>query len=229
MKNKKIVLDINTEIDKTLYDILKRNIIEGYLIPGDRISEDFIKSIYPSSRTMIRETLIKLSKENLVEIVPQKGTYISKINLKNIKDYLFLRKVAEEKVYKLISEEFIEKKFIELKFNLEIQRGLLAIKGNYLKILEMDNEFHRLIFDNANKKNVWDMLKIFQIEYDRLRILSLKEGITQETMLHHHEDILKNLEKKNVRSFSKLLENHIGNFENLYGKIIEKYPNYFID
>ena len=65
----------------TVYDILQRNIMNLTLIPGTPMSEKDISEKMSVSRTPVREAFIRLSKEALVSIIPQKGSFVSRISL----------------------------------------------------------------------------------------------------------------------------------------------------
>ena len=62
------------------YRIIKDSIMSLELKPGQSISEVELAEALSLSRTPIREVLTKLREEHLVEVIPQVGTYISKIN-----------------------------------------------------------------------------------------------------------------------------------------------------
>lgn len=219
----------DTTITQKIYLTIKRNIIEGYLLPGSPISEIKIRERFQVSRTVSRETLIKLSKENLVTIIPQKGTYVSKINLKEIYNYLFLRKTIEEKVLNLainsINSFFLKK----LEVNLKKQEQLLKSNDSSFELIKCDNKFHELIYKSVDKESIWKMLEPYQIQYDRLRILALKGNLTQDKMYNHHIEIFNLISKKIIGSTSEILKLHIGDSRNLYHNIIKNNLTYFID
>lgn len=229
MKIKKKTQLPNEKTNVFLYNSMKESILEGWLYPGQPISEEFVKNYFSISRTVVRETFIKLSKENLISVIPQKGTYVTLIDLKQIKDFLFLRMISEKEIYKLALENFDLEKIPELESNLEFQKGLLKINQDSPRLIKLDNDFHQIIFDGCDKSAVWNMLEPYQLQYDRLRILSLKEGLTQNKMLDQHIKLYEALKDKNLSVIKTILSNHLDNLEDLYGEIILKYPNYFIN
>lgn len=68
-----------------LYRNLRKNIIYNRLKPGDFISEKNIAEVFAVSRTPIREAIGILVGEELLEVYPQRGTYVSKINMKRVR------------------------------------------------------------------------------------------------------------------------------------------------
>lgn len=93
--------------------VLQYNIINLELVPGSTVSENELSAILNLSRTPVREALIELSKVGLVEIQPQRGSYIAKIDYELIEESRFMRLVLENAVLKLacesISQEYMDK------------------------------------------------------------------------------------------------------------------------
>ena len=80
--------------------VLLFNIINLELIPGSSVSENELSAELSVSRTPVREALIELSRMNLVEIQPQRGSYISKIDYNSVEESRFVRVVVENAVVK---------------------------------------------------------------------------------------------------------------------------------
>ena len=78
-----------------LHRILRAAIIRGDLVPGQAISEIEISKKFSVSRQPVREAFIKLGEERLIEVLPQRGTYIRKISVKEVLDARHLREVIE--------------------------------------------------------------------------------------------------------------------------------------
>lgn len=229
MKLFKSIQSKDITVAQKTYLTVKRNIIEGSLLPGDMLSEIKIREMFEISRTVSREVLIKLSKENLVTIIPQKGTYVSKINLKEVYNYLFLRKTVENKVLNL-SIESIDQIFLDkLLENLRQQEYLLKRDDNSFELIKCDNNFHKIIYESVDKEYVWKMLEPYQIQYDRLRIIALKGNLTQNKMYNHHIEIYNMISKKIKSSTIEILRLHLGDSRNLYNSLIKNNLNYFIE
>jgi GntR family transcriptional regulator, rspAB operon transcriptional repressor len=75
--------------------LLRREIIVGQLAPRAMLSEQELSQRFGVSRTPIREALIKLAEENLVEIYPQYGSFVAPIKLQDVFDSQFVRESLE--------------------------------------------------------------------------------------------------------------------------------------
>ena len=90
------------------YRVIKEGIMYLELQPGQAISEIELAEALNLSRTPIREVMAKLREENLVEVLPQVGTYVSKINSQLVEEASFMRFTLEKEVLKLACESFAE-------------------------------------------------------------------------------------------------------------------------
>lgn len=219
---------VNENTNIMALNTIKRNIIEAEILPGEVIKEENIKNLLGISRTLCRETIIKLEKENLVKVIPQKGTYVTTINLKKIEDFLFLRRIAEENIFDLALKNTNQNLLNKLYLNINQQKSLMEIDNSSFYLINLDNEFHKIIFEECNFIYIWEMLQTFQTQYDRLRILGLKNGFTKNKMLEHHFKIYDSFIEKNQDEIKKILLSHLGEVRDLYREIIQKFPDYFV-
>lgn len=87
--------------------VLLYNITALELPPGSSVSENEVSSVMNISRTPVREALIELSRMDLVDILPKRGSFISKIDYGLIEESRFMRLVLETAIVKLACEQGI--------------------------------------------------------------------------------------------------------------------------
>ena len=75
--------------------ILREEIIGLRLQPGEAIPEKALCQRFGISRTPVREACLRLSFDNLVEVFPQRGTFVSKIRLQDVREDHFIREALE--------------------------------------------------------------------------------------------------------------------------------------
>src|SRR5262245_50883894 len=78
-----------------IHAILRGQIIAGRLAPRAMLSEQEIAADFGISRTPVREAMIKLAEEGLVEIFPQYGSFVAPIKLREVFDSQFAREALE--------------------------------------------------------------------------------------------------------------------------------------
>lgn len=201
--------------------ILKKKIISFELKPDDKISEHYLTNLFNISRPSIREALITLEKENLIHIRPQQGTYVTRIDIAWIKNFLFMRNAIEKAIIQEACVNFPEKYLCELQVNVYHQRQIKHFTPKLF--LELDDNFHRIIYRAVNKEDIWESLISLSIPYDRLTyLLLLNEPQFYDTFVQHHVDTLYFLENKEVTQNS----DHVGSTFPLFLDIINKYPQY---
>ena len=94
------------------YRVLKENIMNLTLSPGQILNETELVDILGISRTPIREAVFKLKDEALINVYPQKASIVSPIDLNRVEEAFFLRKIVEIEVLKLCCESY-EAKFLK--------------------------------------------------------------------------------------------------------------------
>lgn len=206
--------------------VLLYNIINLELPPGSAVSENELSAALSLSRTPVREALIELSRINLVEILPQKGSYISKIDYELVEESRFMRLVMENAVLKLACKGIDQKYLDALERNLEEQRKYLD-RDNAEEFMELDNEFHRLIFESVNKMWSYRIINDQMVHFNRLRALSLK-SIKNKYSLKDHEDILYAIRRKDPEMAEMLMTRHLTRHLMEKSELLELYPDYFI-
>lgn len=199
------------------------------LYPGQAISEIELAESLQISRTPIREVMAKLKEENLVEVIPQVGTYVSKIKLQLIEEAAFMRYTLEKEILKLSCESFSEDGLYELKRNVRKQEELLGKKGLERSFHQLDTNFHAIIFHENRKEHVWAAIIRLSTHYNRIRLLSEMEHSFDEAILQH-KNILNIIENKEVDRVEEVISQHIiqpkKNWEDLF-ETESPYLHYF--
>lgn len=206
--------------------VLLHNIITLELVPGSSVSENELSLALNLSRTPVREALIELSKMGLVDIQPQRGSYITKIDYELIEESRFMRLVLENAVLNLvcgdISPEFINRLDDNLK---EETRCLKA--GDYTRLFELDTDFHRLLFLSVGKGRTYDTIHSQMVHFDRLRALSLK-SLKPDKLVEDHENILYAINRHDGELAEMLMTRHLTRHRVEKSGLIKRYPDYFV-
>ncbi|MDD3903445.1 MAG: GntR family transcriptional regulator [Sphaerochaeta sp.] len=206
--------------------ILKDNIISLDLAPGSMVSENEISSQLGLSRTPIREALIELSRANIVEIYPQKGSRILLIDYALVEESRFLRLVLESAVVKVICEREGTLDISLLEENLKLQEFYLE-NPNPDKLLELDNQFHCELFNLANKMQCYHwMMDGMTVHFDRVRSMSLNT-IKDIKIVNDHKALIAAISERNSQEAVSLMEKHLSRYKIDEQAIREKYPQYF--
>ncbi len=191
------------------YRVIKEGIMSLKLKPGQAISEVELAEALQISRTPIREVMGKLREEHLVEVLPQVGSYISKINPQLIEEAAFMRYTLEKEIMKMACQSFPEEKLRELKRNIALQEEIIEQKEtDELAFHKLDTKFHSIIFQGNKKEHVWDAITRLSTHYNRIRVLSEIEN-SFYTAFMEHKNIIKVIEEKDIEHVEEVVHTHI--------------------
>lgn len=207
------------------YRVLKNNIIMLELEPGSLVSENALSAELGLSRTPVREALIELSKTQIVEIYPQKGSHISKIDYNLVEEARFLRLVLEKAVVELACEISKPEALHELEENLKLQEFYLH-NVSPDKLLELDNEFHKGLFLLVNKLQTYRLMDSMMAHFDRLRTVSIK-SVRDIKIVEDHQDILAAIHKHDKEQAADIIGKHLSRYKIEEKELREHYPQYF--
>lgn len=210
-----------------LYDILKEKILRLELEPGTKISEKEIAEQLHISRTPVREAFLKLAQEELLDIIPQSGTIVSRINLSHVEEGRFIREIVEKEVAALACTKFRQDHLFELEKNITMQE-LCAEKGNFLELFELDEKFHRLIYDGCGMLRSWKMIQSLNSHFNRLRVLRLSSDLDWDIIISHHKQIYRLIANREAEKVRQVMEEHLRLVEIEKDVLKRQYPHYFV-
>ena len=162
-------------IRENVYRIIRENITSLQLAPGTTVSTQELAAKLQVSRTPVREAFIRLQKEDLVEITPQKGTMVSHIDLTRAEKERFIRESLETAILPLFLQNCTEPDLKELELLIEKQKACFAgLKP--LEFIALDNQFHQRFFELAGQDLSWDVVASTNPHYNRLRVLTVQSA-----------------------------------------------------
>lgn len=222
-------MDENKYNGNMIYNILKKNIINLDLKPGESIKETDISKKLNVSRTPVREAFIKLTTENLVKVAPKKGSYVSLLSTSQILEGFFLRLNMEKAILLSACDFFPSEHLIRLKENLNIQKILLETNTDYINFHKFDNLFHSIIYDGCGMKGIWMLIEQHCSHYHRLRILwdSSIEPTNLKKTIDGHEKFIQIIEFSKKNLIESTVNQHIKTLVDTLDELKLNYPDYF--
>ena len=205
--------------------VLKENIVMLELEPGSRISENELAAELGISRTPVREALIELSKSKIVEIYPQKGSYVSLIDWEMVEEAQFMRITLEKAVICLACQDIEEENLQILEKNVKLQQFYLN-NNEPGELLDLDNQFHKELFRMINKPHIYKLMSNMMLHFDRLRTLRTKT-VDQQYVIDDHMEILDAIRRKDAKRGRIAMERHLTRHEIDEAVVKEKYQQFF--
>lgn len=204
---------------------IKDNIIRLELAPGSLVSENELAAEMGLSRTPVREALIELAKVKIIEIAPQKRSMVAYIDYELVEEARFMRNVLECAVVELACQCAREEALLSLEKNVTLQRFYLE-NSNYGGIMELDDQFHKTLFQIAQKLQVYEMIQHISIHFDRVRSMALS-SVKDIKIVEDHAQLLQALRDQDGARARALMEKHLNRYKFDEAAIRETYPQYF--
>ncbi len=183
--------------------------------PGEVISEAEIALAYGVSRTPVREAMLKLSDEGLVEIFPQSGIFVARIPLSALPEAIIVRKALEATTARFAAGLATVSQILSLHAILQRQREADAA-GDRDAFHQADEHFHASIADVAGYPGIWTLIQQVKIHVDRFRQLTLPQKGRMTQVIAEHEVILAAIEAHDPTSAGAAMDKHL---ERLLGDI----------
>ncbi|MFN3824574.1 MAG: GntR family transcriptional regulator [Pseudorhodobacter sp.] len=203
--------------------LLRDSILTGELKPGMRLSEQEIANAMGISRQPVREAFIRLAGEGLLEVWPQRGTFVSKISAEEVLDARFVREAVEADLVRLATERKDDALLAALNDNLEQQNSALTDAARFMRL---DEIFHRTIAEAAGKGRAWDHLQKLKSQLDRVRFLATQDFPVQ-ILITQHTRIVEAIATGNPDLAEAALRAHLCQMLEDLPRINVAYPDYF--
>lgn len=155
-----------------VYRELHAAIVSMQLKPGTPLNEKALAERFGTSRTPIREALIRLVEDGLVNIYPQSGTFVAPIPTSLIPEAVVIRQALEGATVEKAAQRATAEDVARLDDILARQR-FLAEREDLSAFHEADEAFHEAIADIAGCPGIWSYLKPAKVQIDRARRMSL--------------------------------------------------------
>jgi len=186
-------INLRQPIAGQIYERLRRAIITLSMLPSEALSEKELSLQLGVSRTPVREALIRLADEGLIDILPQRGSFVAPIRLRDVEEAQFIRESLEVAVSKRLAEGCSKRFLTEIKSNLYDQEK--AVNGEALDLfLELDEAFHRSFCEEAGLSKSWRVIQAVKLQMDRVRYLSLPDLGHLRVLLMQHRSIVDAIE-----------------------------------
>lgn len=217
---------MKTTTDK-IYHKLSLEILNLTLKPGTKIQEKKLQEELEIGRTPLREALVILKNDGLIKTIPQSGTYVTYIDLKNALAARFMRQAIEQKIIgkaatmpdkKLFSpaQKIIDKQFEAAK------------NHNMLDFFNYDNQFHRFFYTVTGNQQILDWMIPICFQLHRFRYLRVHdEHLDWKKLINGHQEILNAILHSNVYLADARIFNHLHLMLEEADQVMQDFPDYF--
>jgi DNA-binding GntR family transcriptional regulator len=207
--------------------LAREAIVSLWLKPGQAVSEKEIASQLGVSRTPVREALMRLSDEGLIEVFRQSGTFVSPIKLHDVYEGQLVREALEIAVVRRATRKF-DRRF-ESRFQALLARQRECAKWNdYDGFHALDEEFHRTISECSGTPRVWRIIISAKAQLDRVRRLGIRAPGQFQQILQQHESIVAGMKSGDEALAASALQEHLNAVFTSIRLLLDENSAYFL-
>lgn len=222
------LLDRRLPAADQIYGHLREEIITCRLAPNEALSENRICGMFGVSRSPVRIALTRLAEDGLIDIFPQRGSFVAPIRMKQVKESQFARTALEMALVREAAPKWTAVHAAEAHANLGDQKRHAAegdAWGFYL-----DNEaFHRLIARAADLEGVWKTVQGVKMLWDRIGHLANRVPGHREDIIAEHEAIISALDARSSSQAARAMKLHLRSVYNAIARLRPQHEDYFTD
>lgn len=193
-----------------VFNRLREDILSGKYKENDELREMTIGAELGVSRTPVREALRQLEFEGLVSIIPNKGAYVIGISKKDLKDIYEMRASLEGLCARWVTKNATAENISRLEEILDLSEFQYT-KKKYEKVLELDNEFHEVLYEMADSKMLYKTLSDFHHYLEIIRKKTLSSDERVKASIKEHKDIVEAIKEGDKDKAEDLAVRHMKN------------------
>ncbi|MEV4014211.1 GntR family transcriptional regulator [Nonomuraea angiospora] len=210
-----------------VYDELVSAIRDLRLAPGASLSETDLAERLHVSRTPVREALARLVDAGLVRVVPQVGTRVGLISLRDVEEARFVRESLEVAAFEVVCADPAP--------DVSVLRELLDRQEHsyrtedYDAFFAADEALHCEIFSLSGYPRAWQAVQRMKLQLDRLRRLAQPDLASVRELIDEHTKIVDALEAADLPTGRALISRHARRALELGPSLRAEHPDYFTD
>lgn len=221
-----LVLDRTRLATVQVYERIRDDIVSLRLKPGEALSVNDLAAQFGTSRSPVREAIIRLANEGLVEIFPQSGTRVSPIRMSDVREVYFVRRAVEAALVHHLAREHTLDQVKVLRGILNQQKDCVGredVPGFY----KLDELFHHTIADFAGYPGVWRLMHVQKFQMDRLRHFVLPMPSRSKKIVKEHKAIIDAIAKGDPAGAGEAMGHHLQQVFVIQEVLRTSHPEYF--
>ena len=191
-----------------IYGLLRRSILLLDMPPGSVLAEKEVCLRYGVSRTPVREAVQRLAEEDLVEVRPHSGTFVSKIDFAVAEEGFVIRRALEIESVRRCAERVTPEGVGQLDGLVERMRDILR-RGALGEYLEADDAFHGLIAGVSGYPRIWKFIDMAKVHLDRMRQLSAPVPGHLAEVTEQHAAVVRAIERRSADQAELAMRIHL--------------------
>lgn len=193
-----------------VYDELRDAIVSLRLQPGARIDKAALCERLHVSRQPLSEALAWLAEERLVAVEPQKGTYVTRISMRDVAEAAFVRAALEVETVRRLAPEVDAETLQRLSLIVDYQSVASAAK-DHEEFYGLDVRFHAALIGRLAFRRVAEVVESSRAQTERIRRLLLPTPDRSSGTITEHRAILAALARRDAAAAGDAMRTHLDN------------------
>jgi DNA-binding GntR family transcriptional regulator len=189
-------------------DVIREAIVALSFAPGEFIQKDAICKRLGVSRFPVSEALGRLADEGFVEILPQRGTRVTHIDIASCRQAMFFRRALEGEAMRVIAPRAGEPLIARLEQSLAEQQ-LAMDRGDGIAFFRDDIAFHDILLSELGYERVRAAVEAARGSLDRTRSFLLRTPARQHQSYLEHAAITAALKATDPAAAHRAMTEHL--------------------
>ena len=214
-----------------VYEELRHRIVDLIYDPGQELQLVALSQSLGISRSPVRDALLRLERDRLVDIFPQKGTRVSYLDKATILQERFLRAAVETRVFEAFmdrecSSSDWDMSLSKLQANMLLQHSAM-VSRDVVTFLQCDIGFHAVFYEDAGYERIYKVVQAHTGNEHRARLLNAKVKQSMEEVMEEHQKLIDAVARKDKTAALELLEAHFGRLTGQLESLEVQFPDFF--
>jgi DNA-binding GntR family transcriptional regulator len=201
------------------YRIIKEKIVTLKLPPASLLNEADLMAELDLGRTPIREALQRLAFENLVVILPRRGTIVADLNMSDLQKIFEIRLELEVYAVRLAAERATPGQIAEMEL-LFANCDEMIHQGDYHQLIRLDHQAHRLLAQAAHNEFLEETLERMYTHVLRLWYVSLHKVSRLAEAIEEHRNIVAAIKAGDSQRAAEIMRSHITGFQAQFSAVL---------
>ena len=190
-----------------IYATLRAEILCCKLAPGSELREQQLAERFAISKSPVREALLHLQRDNLVEVVARQGYRVMPVSISDARDMYAFRAILESAAAIKIAKSASDETIASLQTHRKIPRGI-----QMPEVIRRNRQFHCDLFEASGSHRLAAVGRELIEQMDRMTNISMSTLVNGDpvVLLTEHFPILDALQARNGRLAAQLLRRHVG-------------------
>ena len=221
-------LDRKLPAAEQVYQALREAILTCRLEPNEAISENRLCGLFGVSRSPVRTAITRLAEDGLIDIFPQRGTFVAPIKLRQVREAQFARTALEMALATEAAKRWRDSDTAEIEANLLQQKRFAKARDSW-GFYVANEDFHRIIARAAKLEGVWGMIQGVKTLWDRVGHIANRVPAHTTIIIEEHRKIVQGLRQRDPKAAAAAMKEHLKSVDHAIARLKPLHGDYFVE